>query len=202
MMNKPVPWNKGKSIGPKLPLKPSEIWNIRARLSLSGKQRDLALFNLAIDSKLRGCDLVKLRVSDVSRGGAIFSRASVVQQKTGSSVVFEITDITKTALLDWFDSTHPAFGDFIFKSRTKPDGHLSTKQYDRLVHEWVKSIGLDDSRYGTHSLRRTKVSILYRRDKNLRAIQLLLGHKKIESTVRYLGIDVEDALEASAHLDI
>lgn len=201
-MNEHIPWNKDKIIGPKLPLKPSEIWNIRARLHLGGKIRDLALFNMAIDSKLRGCDLLKLRVSDVYRSGSILSRASVVQQKTGSPVIFEITKNTQKSLQSWFDILKPSSADFIFKSRIHDSEHISTRQYDRIVHNWVSSIGLDHTKYGTHSLRRTKVSLLYKRDKNLRAIQLLLGHKKIESTVRYLGIDVEDALESSAQLDI
>jgi integrase len=125
-------WNKGRLLGQKPPLKPKEIWSIRIRLQLANRARDLALFNLALDSKLRGCDLTSLRVRDVFLGGTVASRAS----------------------------------------------------------------------YGTHSLRRTKATLIYKRTKNIRAIQLLLGHSKLESTVRYLGVEVDDALEISEQVEI
>lgn len=197
-----IPWNKGKIIGQKAPLRQQEIWSIRARLEIAKNVKELALFNLAIDSKLRGCDLVALKVSDVMRSGDILTRTSVVQQKTGSPVMFEIIAHTRQSLRTWIAYAELNSTDYLFPSRKHTVSHLGTRAYDRLVHKWVSSIGLDSSLYGTHSMRRTKVSILYKRDKNLRAIQLLLGHKKIESTVRYLGIDVQDALEASENLDI
>lgn len=197
-----IPWNKGKIIGQKAPLRQQEIWSIRARLEIANNLKELALFNLAIDSKLRGCDLVALKVSDVMRSGDILTRTSVVQQKTGTPVMFEIIAHTRQSLRTWIAHAKLNTTDYLFPSRKHTVPHLGTRAYDRLVHKWVSSIGLDSRGYGTHSMRRTKVSILYKRDKNLRAIQLLLGHKKIESTVRYLGIDVQDAFEASENLDI
>ena len=143
-----------------------------------------------------------LKVSDVMRSGDILTRTSVVQQKTGTPVMFEIIAYTRESLRKWIAYAKLNATDYLFPSRKHTVPHLGTRAYDRLVHKWVSSIGLDSSLYGTHSMRRTKVSILYKRDKNLRAIQLLLGHKKIESTVRYLGIDVQDALESAENLDI
>ncbi|TMP41970.1 MULTISPECIES: tyrosine-type recombinase/integrase [unclassified Pseudoalteromonas] len=197
-----VSWNKGRIIGQKAPLRPQEVWSIRARLEMVRNIKELALFNLAIDSKLRGCDLVSLKVSDVMRSGEILARTSIVQHKTGTGVQFEITQQTRKWVKQWIEIQGLGYDDYIFRSRINSVPYMATWTYDRIVHKWVESIGLDSSLYGTHSMRRTKVSILYKRDKNLRAIQLLLGHKKIESTVRYLGIDVQDALEASENLEL
>jgi integrase len=196
-----IPWNKGKLVGQKHPLKLKEIWEIRIRLQLAGDQRGLALFNLAIDSKLRGCDLVKLKVSDVFQGSRVQSRAIVMQQKTHRPVQFEITEHTRTALADWIKTANLKSDQYLFTSRLHGSQHLSTRQYGRLVEKWVKSIGLDPAGYGTHSMRRTKATLIYRKTKNLRAVQLLLGHSKLESTVRYLGIEVDDALEISEQID-
>ena len=123
--------------------------------------RELALFDLGIDSKLRACDLLKLKVRDVC----------------------------------WIRLSSLESDSFLFPSRVRSSPHLSTRQYARIVDSWVEEVGLDSAAYGTHSIRRTKPSLIYRRTKNLRAVQLLLGHTKLESTVRYLGIEVEDALE-------
>jgi len=191
----PEPWNKGKLTGQKPPLKLKEIWAIRIRLQLKGRTRDLALFNLAIDSKLRSCDLVKLKVSDVAHNGHAISRATVTQQKTGMPVRFELTEETRTAVEAWIATRDLASGAFLFPSRLSSRQHITTRQYSRLLKSWIAEIGLDPTDYGTHSLRRTKATLIYRRTKNLRAVQLLLGHRKLESTVRYLGIEVEDALE-------
>jgi len=196
------PWNKGKLVGQKRPLKLKEIWAIRVRLELANSVRDIAMFNLAIDSKLRGCDLVRLRVRDVTHGNVISKRAMILQLKTKSSVQFEITQITREAISGLITHYKLTSADYLFKSRKNPSQHLSTRQYARIVHSWVTSAGLDSSDYGTHSLRRTKVTIIYRRTKNLRAVQLLLGHTKLESTVRYLGIEVDDALELSENTEI
>lgn len=201
-MARRIPWNKGKIIGQKAPLRQQEVWSIRARLEIANNTKELALFNLAIDSKLRGCDLVALKVLDVMRAGEILTRASIVQRKTGTPVMFEIIAHTRQSLLEWITLANLKYDDYLFPSRKHAVPHLGTRAYDRIVHKWVSSIGLESSLYGTHTMRRTKVSILYRRDKNLRAIQLLLGHKKIESTVRYLGIDMQDALESAENLDI
>ncbi len=190
-----VPWNKGKLVGRKAPLKLRDIWAIRVRLQLRAGLRELALFNLAIDSKLRASDLISLKVRDVRLGVAIATRATVVQRKTTTPVCFEITDQTRDAVAAWLSSAGLSGDSFLFPSRVRRSPHLSTRQYSRIVHRWVDEIGLDSSAYGTHSLRRTKAALIYRRTKNLRAVQLLLGHTKLESTVRYLGIEVDDALE-------
>jgi len=196
-----VPWNKGKLVGPKPPLRPSHVWSIRTKLQIDDKKRDLALFNLAIDSKLRGCDVVAIRVEDVAPGGYAVDRATVRQRKTGRPVRFEITEQTRLAIDDYLKATDRKAGQYLFAGRSEGSG-LTTRQYARLVQEWVASIGLDPSKYGTHSLRRTKAVLIYRRTGNLRAVQLLLGHTKIESTVRYLGIEVDDAIELAEKIDI
>jgi integrase len=198
----PVPWNKGKLIGQKSPLTRQEIWAIRMRLQNEGRLRDLALFNLALDSKLRACDLLNLRVSDVSNGDTVNNRATVMQQKTGRPVRFEITRKSRKSVTDWIEHASLRSADYLFPSRIRTSQHLSTRQYSRMVSSWVAAIGLDPTPYGTHSMRRTKATLLYRRTKNLRAIQLLLGHSKLDSTVRYLGIEIDDALEMSEQMDI
>jgi len=195
-------WNKGKLIGQKPPLKINEIWAIRIRLELSKQLRNLALFNLAIDSKLRGSDLTKLKVSDISHGNMISNRAIILQQKTKRPVQFEITEQTRQSISSWIDEAKLKADDFLFKSRFKSSEHISTREYARIVKKWVSEIGLDPTKYGTHSLRRTKAALIYRRTKNLRVIQLLLGHAKLESTVRYLGIEIEDALEVAEQKEI
>ena len=194
--------NQGKVRGQKPPLKRKEIWAIRVRLQLAQRIRDLALFNLAIDSKLRGCDLVRLRVCDVANGSCVGSRATIIQRKTGRPVQFEITRQTRDAIAAWIQRARLRNDQFLFPSRMRWSPHLSTRQYARILKSWVGSIGLDPTEYGTHSLRRTKASFIYRRTKNLRAIQLLLGHTKLESTIRYLGIEVDDALEIAERLEI
>ena len=196
------PWNKGKLTGQKPPLKLKEIWAIRIRLQLSKQIRDLALFNLAIDSKLRSCDLVKIRVRDVTHGATVSRRAMVMQQKTGLPVQFEITEQTRESISNWINHAELMSDDYLFRSRNWISSHISTRQYARLVDNWVRDIGLDPAEYGTHSMRRTKASLIYRRTKNLRAVQILLGHTKMESTVKYLGIEVDDALEMAEQTEI
>jgi integrase len=195
------PWNKGKLIGPIPPLRPSHVWSIRTK-QIEGRKRDLALFNLAIDSKLRGCDVVAIRVDDVAPSGYAMDRATIRQKKTGRPVRFELTDQTRLAIDEYLRLTGPKPGQFLFAGRGDGSRGLTTRQYARLVHEWVASIGLDPAKFGTHSLRRTKAVLIYRRTGNLRAVQLLLGHSKIESTVRYLGIEVDDAIEIAEMIDI
>ena len=196
------PWNKGKLVGQKPPLKLKEIWAIRIRLQLANRRRDLALFNLAIDSKLRACDLVVIRVRDVSHGDVISTRAIVMQRTPQRTVQFEITEQTRDAIADWVKAARLRSDDYLFPSRIKFSPHISTRQYARIVASWVADIGLDPTAYGTHSLRRTKASLIYRRTKNLRAVQLLLGHTKLESTVRYLGIEVDDALVMAEQTEV
>jgi len=197
-----TPWNKGKLVGQKPPLKLKEIWAIRIRLQISTRIRELALFNLAIDSKLRSCDLVKIRVRDISHGNTIASRAMIMQRKTHQAVRFEITEQTRDSILNWIEHADLDMSDYLFKSRLSSSPHISTRQYARIVGSWVSEIGLDAANYGTHSMRRTKASLIYRRTKNLRAVQLLLGHRKLESTVRYLGIEVDDALEMAEQTEV
>lgn len=194
-------WNKGRLLGQKPPLKPKEIWSIRIRLQLAHRTRDLALFNLALDSKLRGCDLTALRVRDVFLGGTVASRAIVMQRKTQRPGQFEITEPTREALDAWVSRRQLRPGDYVFPGR-QAGSHLSLRQYARIVKGWIASAGLDPARYGTHSLRRTKATLICKRMKNIRAIQLLLRHSKLESTVRYLGVEVDDAPEISEQVEI
>lgn len=196
------PWNKGALVGQKRPLQPKNVWSIRVRLEMSGAIRDLALLNLAIDSKLRACDLVKLRVEDLWSGSSIRDRATIIQKKTKRPVQFEVTEQTMTALVAWLPFIRRNGGSYLFPSRRKTSHHLSTRQYARIVHRWVASIGLDASAYGTHSMRRTKAAQIYKKTGNLRAVQILLGHTKLESTVRYLGVEVDDALRIAEQIEL
>jgi len=197
-----VPWNKGKLVGQKPPLKLKEVWAIRIRLQIAKNIRELALFNLAIDSKLRGCDLVNIQVKDIAHGDRVAKRAIILQSKTRQPVQFEITKQTRTAIESLIYNAGLRSHDYLFKSRFSSSQHLSTRQYARIVKSWVSTIGLDPGMYGTHTMRRTKASLIYRRTKNLRAVQLLLGHTKLESTVRYLGIEVDDALEMAEKTEV
>lgn len=196
------PRTPGAPRGQKRPLRPREVWAIRARIEMSGNIRNLALFNLAIDSKLRGCDLVRIKVSDVFSAGSVRDRSMVIKKKTSRPVQFEITKLTAAAILAQIRRSDLPDDGFLFPSRQEASEHLSTRQYHRIVDQWVSAAGLEVSDYGTHSLRRTKVAQLYRNTGNLRAVQLLLGHSKIESTIRYLGVEVEDALSISEALEM
>jgi integrase len=196
------PWNKGKLVGQKAPLKLRDIWAIRVRLEMTDRKRELPLFKLAIDSKLRGCDLVQLRVRDVAHGDRITARAIVMQQKTQRPLQLEITEPTRKAVFTWIRAATLKAEDYLFPSRLRLSPHLSTRQYARIVEAWVTEIGLDAAAYGTRNMRRTEASLIYRRTKNLRAVQLLLGHSKLESTVRYLGVEVDDALEMAEQTEV
>jgi integrase len=157
------------------------------RLELAENHRDLALFNMAIDSKLRGCDLVKMKVVDVMASGQIKERASVLQSKTQKPVRFEISEGTRASVEKWMEDELMVGSEYLWPGRFHERLHISTRQYARIVRDWVTSIGLEASAYGTHSMRRTKVTQIYKKTGNLRAVQLLLGHTKMDSTVRYLG---------------
>jgi integrase len=170
-----TPWNKGKLIGAKPPLRPKHVWSIRTKLQVEGRTRDLAMFNLAIDSKLRGCDVVALRVEDIAPNGYAVDRATVRQRKTGRPVKFELSEQTRQAIDDYVRAAGKKSGEFLFSGRCGPGRGMSTRQYARLVSEWTASIGLDSTLFGTRSLRRTKATLIYRRTGNLRAVQLLLG---------------------------
>src|SRR6516225_3270647 len=127
---------------------------------------------------------------------------SAIRTRTGRPVKFELTDQTRQAVDDYLRASGKKSGEFLFTSRRRTDRCMTTRQYARLVGEWIGGIGLDPRLFGTHSLRRTKATLIYRRTGNLRAIQLLLGHTKIESTVRYLGIEVDDALAIAEQVDV
>jgi len=196
-----LPWNKGKLIGPRPPLRQKHVWAIRTRLQLERQVRELALFNLAIDSKLRGCDLVAIRVDDIAPNGYAIERASVRQRKTGRPVWFELTEQTRQTIDEYLTAAGKKPGEYLFEGRRRGES-TTTRQYARLLADWLVGIGLNPYVYSTHSLRRTKATLIYRRTGNLRAVQLLLGHTKIESTVRYLGVDIDDALAISEQIDI
>ena len=197
-----VSLNQGRLTGKKRPHLPRQVWAIRSRLELAENLRDLALFNLAIDSKLRGCDLVSLRVADLVVSGSVRDRASVVQCKTRRPVQFEVCGNTRESVSVWVASPAMRGCVYLFPSRFCASPHLSTRQYARLVREWILAIGLGPASCGTHSLRRTKAALIYRKTGNLRAVQLLLGQTKVDSTVRYLGVELEDALSIAEKIDI
>jgi integrase len=199
---KRVPWNKGKLIGAKPPLRPKHVWSIRTKPQIEGRTRDLAMFNLAIDSKLRGCDVAALKVEVAAPNGYAVDRAAVRQKRTGQPVKFELTEQTRQAVDDYLTAAAKKPCEFMFPGRHGAGRSITTRQYARLVSEWIASIGLDPHLFGTHSLRRTKATLIYRRTGNLRAVQLLLGHTKIESTVRYLGVEVDDALAIAEQVDV
>jgi integrase len=176
---------------------------VRSRPAVRGSrpvrnQRD----HLAIDSKLRGCDVVALKVEDVAPNGYAVDRAIVRQKKIGRPVKFELTDQTRQAIDDYLKAAGKKPGEHLFTGQCGQSRAMTTRQLARLLAGWIASIGLDPKVFGTHSLRRTKVTLIYRRTGNLRAVQLLLGHTKIENTVRYLGIEVDDALSIAEQVEV
>jgi site-specific recombinase XerC len=193
-------WNAGRKVGAKRALKPRQVWAIRFFLDRERRVRDRALFDLAIDSKLRGCDLVTIKIGTLVVGPEIRTRATVVQQKTERPLQFVLMTDARASLLAWLERRGGTVDDYAFPSRINRP--LSTRQYARLVDEWVSAIGLRREEYATHSLRRTKASIIYKATGNLRAVQILLGHTKIENTVRYLAVDIEDALSLAEGTEI
>src|SRR5215468_9800126 len=178
---KRIPWNKGKLTGAKPPLRPKHVWSIRTKLQIEGRTRDLAMFNLAIDSKLRGGDVVAIRVEDVAASGYTVDRATIRQKKTGRPVRFELSEQTRQAIDDYLKATDKRPGEFLFTGRRGRQTNMTTRQYARLVSEWIRSAGLDPRLFGTHSLRRTKATLIYRRTGNLRAVQLRIPRSKARS---------------------
>jgi len=193
---------KGRPVGPKRPFTSGHVWEARQYLKLKGRIRDLALFNLGIDSKLRACDLLDMQVSDVSSGSTVFQQATIIQKKTEVPVTFEITDATRASVQAWIEEARLSPDDFLWRSRNGKSRRLSMSQYSRIIKHFAKVVGADPATFATHSIRRTKVTLIYRKTQNLRACQLLLGHKKIENTVRYLGLELDDALKISRDIDI
>ncbi len=180
-----IPWNKGKIVGQKPAFKLKEVWANSYPTPDGKKIKEFTLFNMAIDSKFSGCDLVKLRISDVMHGTQILKRAIIIQQKTKKPVQFEITEQTRNSIRDMLDEMNLDGQDYLFRSSFKQSKHLSTRQYALIVKKWISSIGLEPMEYGTHSLRRTKPSLIYRKTKNLRVVQLLLGipNWKVQSAI-------------------
>ena len=195
-------WNKGRIVGQKRPFKPKHVWAIRVRLELAGNHRDLALFNMAIDSKLRGCDLMKMKVVDVMAPGQIKERASVLQSKTQKPVRFGISEGTRASVEKWMEDELMVGSEYLWPGRFHDRLHISTRRYARIVRDRVTSIGLEASAYGTHSMRRTKVTQIYEKTGNLRAVQLLPGHTRMDSSVRYLGVEPEDAIAIAEAIEI
>jgi integrase len=181
------PWNKGKLVGQKPPLKPKDIWAIRIQLQNAHQVRDLAMFNLAIDSKLRGCDLVNLHVRDITHGNKVLARAMVVQRKTQRPVQFELTEPTRTAVAAWIEKANLKSEQCLFPSRLTKSAHVSTRQYARIVHQWVAAIGLDPTVYGTHTMRRTKATLIYRRTRAQSRNRILQVHRR-EAAIEIPGL--------------
>jgi integrase len=182
-----VPWNKGKLVGQKLPLNPQQIRSIRSRLKADDKARELALFDLAIDSSLCAIDLVRLRVRNIAKGNRVLPRVTMTQLDTEQPLQFELTAQTRSSVARWIAHKELGANQYLFPTRLHASPFISVRQYARLVEAWVDGIGLNANHYGTESLRRTKPALVYRRTRSLTAVQLMLRHVKRESTVRYLG---------------
>lgn len=196
-MTKKRAWNKGKIIGRKPPLTPEQVQVIKTLLSQAGNIRDMALFSLAIDSSLRGCDLVALKILDVQAlGGELKDRVTITQQKTHQRVTFGMTPSTREALRELIAKEEKGFSDPLFTSQRKNKGKaITTDHYRCLVKQWLALARLDVSQYGSHSLRRTRIALIYKKTGNLKVAQVLLGHKSIQHTQNYLGIEEDQALE-------
>jgi integrase len=193
---------KGHLTGQKKPFKLEDIWRIRTRLEIEGNVKELALLNLAIDSKLRSCDLLRMKVRDISSAGVIQSRVLYKQSKTGREVQFEIMSRTAQTLAQWLIQSSLTASDHIFPSPRKHEKPMSYSCYATIIRRWATQLGYDPYLYGTHSMRRTKATMIYARTKNIRAVQLLLGHVKLDNTIRYLGVEIEDALNISEGIDL
>ncbi|UOA33304.1 hypothetical protein DSM110093_03129 [Sulfitobacter sp. DSM 110093] len=167
-------WNKGRIIGQKRPLLPKQVWAICARIEIAEYLRDFALFNVAIDSKLLGCDLVKLSASDLVEDDRVRERVSVIQSKTTQPVQSELTENTRDTVIAWVRPPEMSTCQFKFLSHFHDRPHISTRHYGRLVRDRVRAIGLEPSGYGTHSLSRTKAAEIYRKTGNLRVCSLCL----------------------------
>jgi len=157
---------------------------------------------MAIDSKLRGYDLVRMTVVDVMASRQIKGRASFLQSKTPKPVRFEFSEGTRASVERWMKDDLVVSSECLWPGRFHEHLHISTRQYARILLDWVTAIGLEASAFWTHSTRRTKVTQIYKKTGNLRAIQHLLGHTKMDSTVRYLDVELEDALAIAEAIEI
>ncbi len=202
---KRAPWNQAKPVGQKAPSDPKEIWAMRVRLQIAKRVRHLPRWHLGIDSKLRAGDLTASPVREVCHGDPIASRAVVLQCKTQRSVPFEITAPARQAVQAWIRPARLESSDDLFPSRRDRRHPIATSQHARVVRGWVKDLGLDPAGNGTHCLRRTKAPRIYQRTQHLLAVQRMRGHSKIDSTVRYAGIEVievDDALEMAEQNEV
>ena len=193
--------NKKNHSGVKKPFRLEEIWRIRTRLEIENSLMQLALLNLAIDSKLRASDLLPLRVCDISSQERMFARVKLIQQKTDVEVQFEVTARTQQSLMKWIFVAALKTSDYLFPSLIRNEQPISYSYYRSLVRSWASNIGLDPNLYGTHSMRRTKATLVYAKTKDIRSVQLLLGHTRVDNTIRYLGVELEDALTLSESTD-
>jgi integrase len=193
--------NKKNHSGVKKPFRLEEIWRIRTRLEIENSLMQLALLNLAIDSKLRASDLLPLKVCDISSQERMFARVKLIQQKTDVEVQFEVTARTQQSLMKWIFVADLKTSDYLFPSLRRNEQPISYSYYRSLVRSWASNIGLDPNLYGTHSMRRTKATLVYAKTKDIRAVQLLLGHTRVDNTIRYLGVELEDALTLSESTD-
>ena len=181
-------WNKGQSIGQKPPLTKKEIRAINSKLKSANATRDLVLFNLAIDSSLGASDLVRLQLKDIAKKGEIASEVTIVSTQTNHDVQFEISAATRELLAQWVAEKNLKPANYLFASRINNSPHISARQYARMVADWISLIGLDSKNYSAQSLRRTKPMLIYGKTKDLGAAMMQLGHARLRSTVRFLGI--------------
>ena len=199
------PWNKGKSVGQMAPFTPDQVQVIRSLLQTEGKVRDLALFNVGIDTMLRASDLLALTVADVTdHQGALVSEIQIRQQKTGQGHLVALSPATQESLADWLLHSGKRGTEYVWTSigNRKTETHLSRGQYANLVKQWAELARLNPKRHSTHSIRRTKSAVIYEHTQNLAACQQLLGHKSIASTAVYLGVDQRKALDLAKRIKL
>jgi integrase len=203
-MPKYLPWNKGKSVGQKAPFSPRDVQTIKQILANAGNLRDLALFSMGIDTMLRGADLLTLKVEDVTdHTGAVVEQFAISQQKTGKGTVVALLPYSRQVLTQWITVSGKLPWQYLFTSmRQHTTQPLSTTQYRRLVKRWAASARLDPRQFSTHSLRRTKATLVYQHTHNVEVVRQLLGQSSVAATSAYLGIDHRHALEIARKFDI
>ena len=200
------PWNKGKTVGGKTPLKPDEVQAIRVVLA-GGKwpMRDRVLFAVGIDSCLRGHDLVRLTVADLMLAGEPRERVTLKPSKTkatsGEDVTFRLQPDTRELLVRYVTEERLLQTDYLF-GRTKPQAGtprtpMTERAYAMRVDRWVAAIGLPVELYGTHSIRKVLPTHVYKNTGDIRTCQLMLGHSNVRTTQTYLGIEMEDAMDVA-----
>jgi integrase len=203
-MPKYSPWNKGKSVGQKAPFSPRDVQTIKQILANAGNLRDLALFSMGIDTMLRGADLLTLKVEDVTdHTGAVVEQFAMSQQKTGKGTVVALLPYSRQVLTQWITVSGKLPWQYLFTSmRPHTTQPLSTTQYRRLVKRWAASARLDPRQFRTHSLRRTKATLVYQHTHNVEVVRQLLGQSSVAATSAYLGIEQRHALEIARKFDL